>query len=161
MRWQKATKRNSSLVHSLGSVTTLKKKDSEKLNREGEKKISEKKLFDHQSDFSGTVCLSSGLLLLDNEVNLLLYLPELHVPHLEYFKEGLFIGRPLSTNYPFSPLGYEKSYAKLSVQKVKHFKLSCFCSHDVPRPNSTLYTSQPWVTCWRITVQKFGLYCCI
>lgn len=125
------------------------------------KKISEKNLLDHQSDFSGTVCLSSGLLLLDNEVNLLLYVPEVYVPHLEYFKEGLSMGRPLCTTYPFTPLGYEKSYAKPSVQKLKHFKLYCFYSHDVARPNSTLYTSQPWVMCWRITVQKFGLSCCI
>lgn len=46
MRWQKATNRNSPLVHSLGSVTTKNHKQTnlEKPNTEGEKK-SQKKIY--------------------------------------------------------------------------------------------------------------------
>lgn len=47
-----------------------------------------------------SVCLSSGLLLLDNEANVLLYLPKLSITNLEYLKKCLFCRKTFIHHLP-------------------------------------------------------------
>lgn len=150
MSWQKATSKSffgsSSRISENFKKTTLKQKKNPtkhgKNRQRRWKKISEKHLLSCQGDPSLRVCLSSGLLILDNEAEIS-YCTSLNYtyPPLEYFKEHLFVGRPLSTTYPFSPL--EKLCKTFSI-KAEHFWLFCFSSHDVPKTNSKHHSIEIW-----------------
>lgn len=115
----------SSLVHSSGSKNQKSQKGLAEKVKKSQKKNQQniyliiKVIFLEQS-------VSTGLLFLDNKVNCLLNLPEVYTPHLEYFKEGLFIGRSLPATYFFSPTWVWQKLCKVFGIKAKALHVILF-----------------------------------